>query len=189
MTHIPHSEYILKKQEIHMSIRKKHAVSVLLLLSFLLLLILVPGGPIETRKFSHIDPLILVTFNTFLTSLGIVSLLLAYFVLKGRRWTFTVSALCGILYFLVYAFDLGKIFPVSPDPMSQTLLLVEILGVIFSFPLIYIAIREVFTNTNTREVFSIQEEALSKGFAFLLLLLVVVGIGVVVFATKSAMGR
>ena len=55
-------------------------VAVLLVVSSFLLAILVPGGPIETRSFSHISPLILGSFNTFLTLLGMLSLPLAYFV-------------------------------------------------------------------------------------------------------------
>lgn len=91
-----------------------YSVVALLVLSTVLLGILVPGGPIEKRRFSHISPLVLGTFNTFLTVLGLVSLGLTYFSLKGNRWAFFAAAICGISYFLVYALDLGKIFPVSP---------------------------------------------------------------------------
>jgi len=106
-----------------MEMKNKNIVSALLLLSFVLLAVLVPGGPIETRNFTHINPVILGALNTFLTLLGIVSILLVYFISKEKKWAFIVSAICGISYFLVYALDLGKIFPVSPDSMPQALLI------------------------------------------------------------------
>ena len=124
-----------------MKMNIKHLVSTLLILSFGLLAVLVPGGPIETRSFSHIDPLILAGFNTFLTTLVIVSPMLVYFIVKNKPWAWVISALCGVSYFLVYALDLGKIFPVSPDPMPPTLYIIEVLGAIVSVPLMFFAVR------------------------------------------------
>ncbi|MEL6930545.1 MAG: hypothetical protein AAFO95_18205, partial [Cyanobacteria bacterium J06600_6] len=46
----------------------KYGVPALLALSSGLLTSLVPGGLIETRSFAHINPLILGSFNTFLTT-------------------------------------------------------------------------------------------------------------------------
>ena len=120
-----------------------HTVAVLLVLSAVLLGILVPGGPIETRSFSHISPLILGAFNTFLTVLGIGSLALAYFAFKGKRWAALAAAFCGISYFLVYALDLGMIFPVSPDKMPPALFAIEVAGLLVSFPLTFLSLRRV----------------------------------------------
>jgi len=168
--------------------KNKNIVSALLLISFVLLGVLVPGGPIETRSFAHIDPIILGAFNTFLTSLGIVSILLVYFVLKDKKWAFIVSAICGISYFLVYVLDLGKIFPVSPDSMPQALLIIELVGTIASLPLMFFSILEAFKNVNNGNEQVADSVEISKMFVFLIVFLVIVGIGIVVFATKSAMG-
>ncbi len=170
--------------------KNKNIVSALLLLSFVLLGVLVPGGSIETRSFAHINPVILGAFNTFLTSLGIVSILLVYFVLKDKKWAFIVSVICGISYFLVYALDLGGIFPVSPDSMPQALLIIELVGTIVSLPLMVFSILEAFKNVNNGNEQVADSVAISKKLVFLIVFLVIVGIGIgiVVFATKSAMG-
>ncbi|WP_293120029.1 hypothetical protein [Moorena sp. SIO4G3] len=132
-----------------MTITIRHLVSALLVLSFGLLASLVPGGLIETRSFSHIDPLILGIFNTFLTSLVIVSILIVYFILKDLNWAFIVSGLCAISYFIVYALDLGTLFPVSPDPMPQALFVIELLGMIVSLPLLFLSVRGAITSNKS----------------------------------------
>ena len=162
----------------------RYLVSALLILSSGLLGSLVPGGPIETRNFSHIHPFILGVFNTFLTSLVIVSVLLVYYVLKNMRWAFIASALCGLSYFLVYALDLAKIFPVSPDSMPQALFVIEILGTIVSLPLTFISLRRGINS----EQQVMESKAYSKRFVYLAFMLLVVGVGIITFATKSAMG-
>ena len=168
----------------------KHIVSVLLILSFGLLAALVPGGPIETRSFAHIAPLILAAFNTFLTTLGILSVLLVYFILKNRHWALVISALCGVSYFLVYALDLGKIFPISPDPMPQTLFIIELLGSIASVPLILVSISRVISIYNSHQPATISQSYPNRFgylFGYLISFLVIVGIGIIIFATQSAM--
>lgn len=67
----------------------------LLLLSAVLLGVLVPGGPIETRNFSHISPWILGSFNTFLTSLDLGSFVIAYLVFRKKKLGMSC---CGILW-------------------------------------------------------------------------------------------
>jgi len=172
-----------------MSFNIKYSVSALLFISFVLLSILVPGGPIETRSFAHIDPLILGMFNTFLTSLAIASVLLIYFVLKNVKWAYVVSMICGISYFLVYTLDLATIFPVSPDSMPQALFIIEILGSIASIPLVYISIQGALKGINVGNKQPTQSSVYSKKVVFSLLILVVAGIGIIIFATKSAMGK
>jgi hypothetical protein len=114
------------------------AVSTLLLISALLLISLAPGGPIETRDFSHIPALVLGLFNAFLTVLGLGSLLLAWLVFKQRcRWYWPLLA--GTGYFLVYGLDLFGIFPVSPTPMNQALWSIEVAGMIVALPLMTLA--------------------------------------------------
>ncbi|NEN99089.1 MAG: hypothetical protein F6K50_27445 [Moorea sp. SIO3I7] len=171
-----------------MTITIRHLVSALLVLSFGLLASLVPGGLIETRSFSHIDPLILGIFNTFLTSLVIVSLLIVYFIFKDLKWAFIVSGLCGISYFIVYALDLGTLFPVSPDPMPQALFVIEVLGMIVSLPLLFISVRGAMNSNKSSNDKVIASQPYSKTFVYFAFFLVVVGVGIITFATKSAMG-
>ncbi len=159
-------------------------MSLLLVTSMVLLTILVPGGPIETRDFSHINPLILGGFNIFLTSTGIISLLIIYFILKKHKWADFVSFLCGLSYFLVYVLDLGKIFPVSPTAMPKTLYLIEIIGSILSLPLMFLSIK-LFLKSNTDDIINNR----SKLFLPIVIIMILLGIGIVIFATKSAMRR
>ena len=95
-----------------------YSVFGLLLLSAVSLTSLVPGGQIETRDFSHISPLVLGSFNVFLTMLSLTSFLLLYSVWRRQRWAFVASGIWGIGYFLVYVLDLARWFPVSPDAMT-----------------------------------------------------------------------
>ena len=106
----------------------EYALAGLLGLSAVLLGMLIPGGPIENRDFSYIPPITLGIFNVFLTVLGIGSLAIVYFAFLGSKIAIMSSALCGISYFLVYALDLKKIFPVSPDKMPRSLFWIEVLG-------------------------------------------------------------
>ncbi len=163
-------------------------VAALLLLSAVLLGILVPGGPIETRSFSHIAPVVLGSFNTFLTALGIGSLALVYFALKGIRWAFMASAVSGISYFFVYALDLGKVFPVSPDKMPTTLFIIEVIGSLVSFPLTYLSVKSIHMRTGDSDSHEMVV-AIKKKHFLLLALMLLLGIGIIIFATISAMGR
>jgi hypothetical protein len=163
-------------------------VSTLLVLSAVLLGILVPGGPIETRDFSHISPVILGAFNTFLTGLGIGSFVFAYFVLKAKRWAFVASLVCGISYFLVYTLDLGKIFPVSPNEMPTALLVIEIVGTLVSLPLTYLSIRTIqmpMAGIVVHEATAVT----SNRRVLLLAAMFLAGIGIIIYATLAAMGK
>lgn len=163
-------------------------VSSLLVFSAVLLGILVPGGPIETRDFSHISPVILAAFNTFLTVLGIGSIAFAYFALKGKHWAVVASLVCGISYFLVYALDLGKIFPVSPNEMPLALLVIEVVGLLVSLPLAYLSWRAI---QMTMELGYANESgsAMNKKHVQVLAIAVLAGIGIIIFATLAAMGK
>ena len=119
---------------------QKHCwLSFLLIMSGAVLTVMVPGGPVETRMFAHYSPLVLGAFNSFLTVLGLASFVLAWFAFREKGWALTGAIFCGIGYLLVYALDLAVIFPVSPDPMPQALLILEIVGIALSLPLIWIA--------------------------------------------------
>lgn len=116
-----------------------------------LLTILVPGGPVETRGFTHINPKILSVFNVFLTSVGIISLLLIYFVFKNQKWSYLMSFFCGLTYFIIYAIDLGDLSPVSPTAMPLVLFMIEIIGSIVSLPLMYLSLKGFWENKNNKK--------------------------------------
>jgi hypothetical protein len=161
-----------------------YSVPALLLLSTVLFWTLVPGGPVETRRFSHYSPYILGSFNTFLTILGFGSLVVVYFCFSGDKWAFYAAGICGISYLLVYALDLGKIFPVSPDKMSQSLFAVEVTGLILSIPLILLS----FVSASMLDSVNDGFELTALGI-FLLLLIAFIGTGIVIFATKVTMKK
>lgn len=163
----------------------RSAVPLLLILSGAMLAVLVPGGPIETRNFSHIDPLILGAFNTFLTVLGIGSIFIAFFAYKARRTAFMPSALCGLGYFLVYILDLFRIFPVSPDPMPPALWGIETAGTIVSLPLMAAATWAALGVTSEND----NETTLSstKRTMWLGVPVALIALAIIVFATRAAM--
>ncbi|WP_220485983.1 hypothetical protein [Psychromonas sp. SR45-3] len=165
----------------------KYLTATLLLISFVLLSIMIPGGAIETRSFTHIDPYILGSFNIFLTFLGMTSLLLTYFVIRKLKWAYFISIICAASYLSVYALDLAGIFPISPDQMPTGLFVIEIVGSIISIPLVYFSILGLSNNSNDNkpEVVNIH----SKKFAFIALILIAVCVNIIIFATKSAMGN
>jgi len=162
-----------------------YAIAGLLVLSAILLSLLIPGGPIEKRNFSHIAPTILGMFNTFLTVLGLGSFALAYFSISAGNIALIASALCGISYFLVYALDLAKIFPVSPDKMPKALFIIEILGLIISIPLTFLSLYYLSLPKAGINEIHIPSSAIYS----ILAVVVIIGIGVIVFATKAAMRK
>ena len=169
----------------------KYGVPALLALSSGLLTSLVPGGLIETRSFVHINPLILGSFNTFLTTLSLASLLLVYFVWQEYRWALVASFIAGLSYFLVYVLDLGHLFPVSPDAMPLALLVIEILGTIVSLPLMLISVLGI--QHSAQQLAQKQNSLLAPNLVgkqqiFIAIGIVLIGIGIITFATRSAMG-
>lgn len=67
-------------------INDTNRIAILLYTSFLLLSSLIPGGPIETRSFSHIDSEVLLAFNTFLTLVALGSAITAVLVWKRLQY-------------------------------------------------------------------------------------------------------
>lgn len=161
-----------------------YSAPILLLFSTLMFWTLVPGGPVETRKFGHYSPFILGAFNTLLTILGFGSLVVVYFCFTGRQWAFYAAGICGISYFLVYALDLGKVFPVSPDKMSRALYVIELTGLILSIPITLLS----FISASILET-GTEEFQLSVFGIILLVVMIIVGTGIVIFATKVTMKR
>lgn len=170
-----------------MDIKRKYSIIILLILSCGLLAILVPGGVIETRSFDCINLLTLLTFNIFLTSLVMVSILNIYYLVRDERWAYTVAAFCGVAYFLVYILDLSRIFPVSINSMSHTLFSIEVMGSIVSIPLIFLSIKERSILNRCREPI-MRRQPYSKKLIYFALILFFLSLGIIIFATKSAMG-
>ncbi|WP_299487441.1 hypothetical protein [Acaryochloris sp. IP29b_bin.137] len=166
----------------------QYGVTALLALSSVLLTSLVPGGPIETRSFAHINPLILGGFNTFLTTLSLVSLLLLYSVWQRQHWAYAASAIAGLSYFLVYVLDLGCLFPVSPDAMPTALFVIEVLGTIVSLPLMLVSVQGVrFLREQSGAPVGSNSFNQTKQVATAIAI-TLLGIGIITFATRSAMG-
>lgn len=161
-----------------------YSAPTLLLLSTLMFWTLIPGGPFETRKFGHYSPFILGAFNTFLTVLGFGSLVVVYFCFAGSQWAYYAAGICGISYFLVYALDLGKIFPVSPDKMSRALFILAVTGLILSIPITLLS----FISASMLET-EIKDFELSVFGVILLFIMVIVGIGIVIFTTRVTTKR
>jgi len=110
----------------------------ILFINVSLLTVLVPGGPIENRDFSHLKGLIFWGFNLFLISLGLLSFITSYFLMLKYSWALWVAIILGLAYLFVYALDLAKIFPKSPTDMSKVLMLMEIINSLAAVLLIII---------------------------------------------------
>ncbi len=176
-----------------MTLQSKNWVAVLVGVSGIALGTLVPGGPIETRSFAHIDPLTLGVFNTFLTTLVMGSLPLIYFVLQSKRWAMFTAVGFGVSYLGVYGLDLVKLFPVSPDAMPPALLAIEVLGTILSLPLVVLSIQALQETTQQVTVATPSSTTSYAPIAQISQListigLVLVALGIIIFATRSAMG-
>lgn len=156
-------------------------VGSLLLASALLLGVMIPGGPIETRDFSGISPIVLGMFNVFLTLLGILSFPVAFFAFKRKRAAYALAGLAGLGYFAVYVLDLLRIFPRSPVGMPTALFILEIAGAIVAVPLSVLGLRLRF--------FPGEQEGAGSGAripAWGWAIIAVIGAAIVAFATVSA---
>lgn len=117
----------------------KILASILVFINVTLLTILVPGGPIENRNFRGLKGVVFWGFNAFLITLGIASYLTSYLLLVENPYALSMAKIISILYFIVYMIDLGGIFPKSPDKMSKTLMLLEIVNTSFAVLLFIVA--------------------------------------------------
>jgi len=147
-----------------------------LLLIFLLLASLIPGGPIEMRDFSHLHPAVVWTFNGFLTLLGFGSLALVYFLRLRRRWAYKLAIVAGFLYFVLAILDLLQIFPKSPTPMPPLLFTFEVVITVLSIVLMFFAYKsqEVVSVTGEEGTMLPRGVLLSAGFILVLLTLIAV---------------
>lgn len=165
-----------------MELTPRNRVVVLLGLSALLLALLIPGGPIENRDFSHIHPLVLGGFNVFLTALNLGSIALIVLVIRNPGKVGHWVVLVAMLYFAVYALDLAQLFPRSPTPMTRPLAIVEVLGMIIAVPL-WLGGRAL------RSTAAVDQARLlnTRGRWIVVTAVLVIGVLIVLFATESAM--
>lgn len=168
--------------------RSRRISALLLFISALLLSSMIPGGPVESRDFSHYSPLILAAFNTFLTLLGLASFIIPLLLLRQWRHSGLAAILCAASYFLVYALDLLQIFPLSATPMPDLLRWLETLGLILSVPLTVFAAGALQT-TGTTATDTVPSPRLSRQRLLIMAALLSAAAAIIVFATLAAMGR
>lgn len=156
-------------------------INTLLVFSVINLTLMIPGGFIESRDFSHLSPIVLGGFNIFLTLLGMISLFVVYFVHKEQKWALKAAFLCGLGYFIVYLIDLMEIFPKTPTAMPLSLLVLEFLGLLLAIAVM------LYTMFSKRGSHNDEGLTINKYIYVLIALSVVIGIGIIIFATKSAM--
>lgn len=162
-----------------MKINHRFLVAFLLLVSGLMLSSLVPGGPIENRDFSHINLAILLGFNVYLTVLGLGSFVLVFYVARRGQYARYLSIFAGLSYLIIYGIDLLGIFPKTPSEMNDALLWVEVIGSVLAIPLVYFACQleqKAGLSHVAQSQSGLKWALLSTG-----------GIGIIVFATWSAM--
>lgn len=106
---------------------------------FALLVPMVPGGLVDTRDFSEMPRWQFRLFNVFLVSLGVATLATAWLVIGGTSAAFLASIVVAGLYCLVFAADLGKVFPVVKDSLPVQLIVLEALSLAIAASVICLA--------------------------------------------------
>ncbi len=115
-------------------------LSACLLVALCLILVpMAPGGVVDTRDFSALPRWQYRLFNVFLVSLGLASLTTATFAVLGTE-VFFAAVVIGLLYVLVFALDLAKVFPVVEDPLPPQLLVLEVLDLALGGVLVVVAV-------------------------------------------------
>lgn len=117
------------------------AIACLLVALTLILTPMAPGGQVDTRNFDALPRWQYNTFNVFLISLGICSLVTAGLALAHHPATFIIALVLGALFAAVFTFDLARIFPVVSDPMPSQLLVLEVLNLALGGVLVVLAIQ------------------------------------------------
>ena len=111
-----------------------------LVAAVLLLVVMVPGGQLETRSFAHLPTSVFWGFNVFLISLGLASFVVAGGAIVGATWAPIAALVLGVAYVLVFALDLAKIFPATPDEMGTPLLLLEVADLVVGGIIVVVAV-------------------------------------------------
>lgn len=166
--------------------KNNYIISILLITLSILLTILVPGGPVETRDFSHYSVEILSLFNIFLTSLGIVSFVVAFLVIKKKSYSLLMSKIIALLYILVYFLDLFKIFPTSKTDMPIALFIIEIVSILLATVLFYFCSKKNAIKSKNKESLTFKFSVYKLLIVFFILLFAT---AIIIFATNAAMGQ
>ncbi|WP_221797186.1 hypothetical protein [Oceanobacter mangrovi] len=164
--------------------RIARVTTVLMVISATLLSAMIPGGPVETRDFSAYSPVILGSFNTFLTLLGLLSYGTAWFTWRRQRWALICASLCGAGYFMVYAADLVQLFPQSPIAMPAALLVMEVIGLVLAVPLLILPLL-IKADGGPQQGYLVHH---SRNLYLSAIAVFCVVVAIVAFATISAMG-
>ncbi|WP_019961635.1 hypothetical protein [Woodsholea maritima] len=125
----------------HLCAQKKRdtmkMASTCLLILVMTFITLVPGGPIETRDFSHLGGPVFWGFNAFLISLGLIAIASAVMLRFGYNLAAWIAIGVSWGYIFVVALDLGHVFPLSPDPIPLLLGIIEILdGILAAYVMV-----------------------------------------------------
>ena len=151
---------------------------------FILLALLIPGGPVENRDFSHLKPAVVWSYNGVLTILGFGSLLLVYFLFLRKKSAYKFALLVGFLYFVLDVLDLFQIFPKSPTPMSPLLLVFEILILLLSLLTMFFSYKAL----TIREIEGERKDFLPKPIRVIgFVLILVLSIIAITYASLSIM--
>ncbi|AWZ00113.1 hypothetical protein RHODOSMS8_00559 [Rhodobiaceae bacterium] len=158
----------------------------LLIVSIALLSSLIPGGPIENREFGHLGVAAVLTFNIFLAALILTSVFAVVLTWKRSHFGGGLAFLCSIGFAGVYLLDLLEIFPTSPTAMSAPLYYVESIGLIVA-GLLMAASKPLKLSKRDARTARAQHRPFSLSVQTVFVVLAVT-VGIVVFATVSALG-
>lgn len=158
----------------------------LLISSIALLSSLIPGGPIENRDFGHLGAILVLSFNMFLTGLILASTVAVVLIWKRSHFGGGLAFLCSVGFAGIYLLDLLQIFPTSPTPMSVALYYVEAIGLIAA-GLLMAASQSLIVGKGDAGPPSAPTRSFSLPVPMMLMILAV-SVGIIAFATISALG-
>lgn len=114
----------------------------LLLLTVFLMLVMIPGGPIETRLYDVAPSWVVVTVSILVTILMMAAVFSAFHTRRGGRSALYMAAGEGGAFALLYLLDLLRIAPPSEANAEGYLKVFEIAGLAIAIMLIGSALRD-----------------------------------------------
>ena len=84
-------------------------VSICLLVLVISFAMLVPGGFIETRDFSHLDSKIFWGFNAFLVLLSLIAIVMIFLTWQQKKPAFWIAIAVAWLYNFVFILDWSRL--------------------------------------------------------------------------------
>jgi hypothetical protein len=120
----------------------KARIAVLAILTLLVinLCFVIFSNLVGMRAFPNYSPMVMILFNVFLITLGVLSIWQLFSGLDGQAMRGKILLLLAVEYFVVYVADIANIFPRSVAPMEQTLFIMGIFGAVLSVLLFVSAI-------------------------------------------------